>query len=69
MMVILTDQDKRNIANMDPGCSKYCVYPEPGDAEEIKTWMAQVIPCPHCGSTGHVIACGKDHTGRALGQF
>ena len=28
VMVILTDGDKKNIANMLPECSKYCSYPD-----------------------------------------
>jgi len=27
IMIILDDQDKTNIANMEPGAHRYCVYP------------------------------------------
>jgi len=30
VMVILTDQDKKNIANMLPECDRYCMYPDSG---------------------------------------
>jgi hypothetical protein len=40
VMVILTDQDKENIKNMHPDCTKYCVYPESwGEQEEVSAWM------------------------------
>jgi len=44
VMVILTDQDKKNIANMLPECSKYCMYPDTDenladDHKKIKEWM------------------------------
>lgn len=40
VMVILSKQDKINIANMHPDCTKYCVYPsEKWSEEEIKFWM------------------------------
>lgn len=40
VMVILTDQDKKNIKNMFPECTKYCSYPEEGySEEEITKWM------------------------------
>jgi hypothetical protein len=39
IMVILTQQDKRNIVNMSPECTKYCVYPDNLAAEEIEFWM------------------------------
>ncbi len=28
VMIILTEQDKINIANMLPACTKYCQFPE-----------------------------------------
>jgi hypothetical protein len=39
VMVILTDQDKENIANMLPECQKYCGFPDTIPSEEIKEWM------------------------------
>ena len=38
IMIILTDQDKKNIANMDKCCSKYVVFPDDFDKQEIKKW-------------------------------
>ena len=40
IMVILTDKDKENIANMLPSCTKYCEYQEEQyTLEEIEEWM------------------------------
>lgn len=39
VMVILEDGDKQNIANMDPGCTKYCVYPDTCTPGEIERFM------------------------------
>ena len=40
VMVILNDQDKENIKNIHPDCTKYCVFPEEEHLiEEIKEWM------------------------------
>ena len=44
VMVILTEQDKENIANMLPDAKKYCVYPKiikwTGNGYEgIHRWM------------------------------
>ena len=40
VMVILTDTDKENIANMLPECHKYCMYPnEVKDEDTIYKWM------------------------------
>jgi len=41
VMVILSDQDKKNISNMDPKANRYCVYPDgeewqKNDHEKIK---------------------------------
>jgi len=46
VMVILTDQDKKNIANMSPGATKYCCYPESYSAEQIKEWMNDIPQNP-----------------------
>ena len=42
VMVILADQDKENIRNMHPECTKYCMYPDDIPQEEIKRWMDDV---------------------------
>ena len=40
VMVILNDQDKKNIQNMHPDCTKYCVYPTNDyTPKEIIKWM------------------------------
>ena len=39
IMVILSDCDKANIANMSPECGKYCEFPESSDEKEIEKWM------------------------------
>ena len=44
VIVILTDQDKKNIANIFPECQRYCMYPETkhwigNDNKNIKEWM------------------------------
>ena len=41
VMVILTNKDKQNIANMAKGCQKYCEHPDTMDDEEIYEWMAE----------------------------
>ena len=41
VMVILTNKDKENIANMDKGCTKYCMYPDNMNEEEVLEWMAE----------------------------
>ena len=42
VMVILTDGDKRNIANMLPECNKYASFPEDIEQGEIERWMNDV---------------------------
>ena len=44
VMVILTDDDKENIANMAPEAHKYCAYPNDdcwikNDYKAIREWM------------------------------
>jgi Ca2+-binding RTX toxin-like protein len=39
VMVILSDKDKENIANMLPEYDKYCAYPQEMSQEEILVWM------------------------------
>ena len=39
VMVILTEEDKKNIANMLPTATKYCSYPEGYDETKIKGFM------------------------------
>jgi hypothetical protein len=42
VMVILTDDDKFNIAHMSPEASKYCEYPDNTDPEIIRSWMKEL---------------------------
>lgn len=40
VMVVLAEQDKKNIANMPPEATRYCSYPTEGwTKEEILEWM------------------------------
>ena len=39
IMVILSEEDKENIKNMLPECTKYCSFPEGFNVEQIKIWM------------------------------
>jgi hypothetical protein len=39
IMVILTDQDKKNITNMAPEATRYCCFPSDFSTEEIEEWM------------------------------
>jgi len=48
VMVILTEQDKKNIRDMHPDCTKYCVYPKEekwtkNDYKKIKDWMKEGV--------------------------
>lgn len=39
--VALTDEDKTNIANMEPGTTKYASFPDsdPRSSEQMLNWM------------------------------
>lgn len=42
VMVILTEQDKLNIANMNPDCTKYALFPDDwGTVAEMLKWMSE----------------------------
>lgn len=42
VMVILTPEDKKNIAAMPPFAIKYCAYPEERfKVEDIRRWMSE----------------------------
>lgn len=48
IMVILTQEDKDNIANMAKEATKYCEYPENSWGKEaIRKWMAEVPGTAH----------------------
>lgn len=42
VMVILTEADKKNIANMRPDATKYCQFPDEVCANSVSKWMDQV---------------------------
>lgn len=44
VMVILSEMDKQNIANMLPEATKYCGYPEGTDRGFIAEWMDEGEP-------------------------
>ncbi len=39
VMVILSDADKRNIANMLPECTKYASFPYGSNDDDMEKWM------------------------------
>lgn len=39
LMVILTQKDKENIANMTPEATKYCVFPAEMTRDEVEAFM------------------------------
>lgn len=41
VMVVLTDKDKENIANMLPEATKYCEFPDSMTEDEAQEWMAE----------------------------
>lgn len=41
IMIILTTQDKLNIANMAPHATKYCMYSDDYVKEEIEKFMKE----------------------------
>lgn len=41
IMVILTEQDKKNINKMLPSCTKYCQFPDHFNENEIKEFMQE----------------------------
>ena len=43
VMVILSDEDKRNIKEMNKSCNKYCSFPDEGyDIDGINEWMDEL---------------------------
>jgi hypothetical protein len=44
VMVILSEEDKKNISNMLPEATKYCSFPDDVafDPEEILKWMKEI---------------------------
>lgn len=42
IMVILSESDKKNIANMHPDATKYCCFPDGIDEKEVEKFMEEV---------------------------
>lgn len=47
VMIILSERDKKNIANMSKDATKYCYFPDTeewikNDYEKIRQWMKEV---------------------------
>jgi len=66
IMVILTDEDKQNIAQMLPECSRYATFQNDwGSVEAMKDWMTDPA-CAVCGVDPSDCECesncGVDHT-------
>lgn len=67
VMVILSKNDRENIANMLPEVTKYCSYPSTGrwakdDYKAIKKWMDEV-------DHGMVNPCSEVILSTAVGPF
>ncbi len=41
VMVIMTDKDKENIANMAEGATKYASAPDDFDKDDFEAWMSE----------------------------
>jgi hypothetical protein len=39
IMMILNNQDRKNISEMDPTCTKYCSFPDNYNIEDVKKFM------------------------------
>ena len=39
ILLILTEKDKKNIGNMSPEASKYCIFPDCIPIDKIKKFM------------------------------
>lgn len=46
VVIELSAGDKANIAAMAPANTRYCVFPENSDPEEIDNWIAEENPEP-----------------------
>lgn len=44
VMIILSEQDKKNIENMCPTCTKYAIFPDGWleDEEKMREWMRAI---------------------------
>lgn len=42
ILLFLSDQDKKNIANMDNSATKFCSYPDTISEVFIEWWMKEV---------------------------
>ena len=41
IMIVLSEEDKKNIANMADDAEAYCGYPDHMKSEDILEWMAK----------------------------
>jgi hypothetical protein len=39
IMIVFEDDDKKNINNMEVGCSRYCSFPDEMDIDDIEKFM------------------------------
>lgn len=39
IMIVLSEQDKKNIAIMLPSATKYCSFPSEMDFDKVEKWM------------------------------
>ena len=51
IMLILTDQDKENIKNMLPNCSKFIIFPDSSIKEDIENWSDEIETKKHPTNT------------------
>ena len=58
IMVILTDKDKENIANMNKDCTKYCMHQDSMDEEEAYKWMEETENIEEKPRKGSLALCG-----------
>lgn len=43
IMLILSDEDKKNMSQMLPKSRKYCSYPENESPDKIRKWMQEEL--------------------------
>ena len=43
IMVILSEDDKKNITNMLPEARGYCSFPEHMETEDVRDWMRKAL--------------------------
>jgi hypothetical protein len=43
IMVILGEDDRENITNMEPTATKYCSFPDSEDTTVVQKWMSNTV--------------------------